>query len=745
NFNGTASVEIITDDQGNSGAGGALADSDLVTITVNSVNDTPVVPSEVFSVNENAAPGTLVGTVTASDVEASTFTKIYWVDEAMDQIRRANLDGSGVEILVSGLGDPRDIAVDFVGGKMYWVDGVTGKVQRANLDGSGIQDVYIGSDPRGIALDLIGGKVYWTDAVTNKIQRANLDGSGVEDLVTSGLIGLRGIALDVAGGKMYWTDLGTDKIQRANLDGSSVEDLVTTGLADPRGIALDVADGKMYWADTFNNTIQRANLDGTGVQVLVTGLDNPAGIALDLQAGTMYWSDWGTDKIQRANLDGTGVQDVLSTGGISTPVGITLSDPIQTLSYAITGGNTGGAFAIDAVTGQITVASSLPLDFETNPSFDLIVEVTDSGGVTGSGTVTVNLNDLNDAPVNTVPIAQTTVEDTPLEFSSTNGNLIAIDDIDAGVNPVEVTLSVGNGTLTLFGTTGLTFSVGDGSADATMTFTGTVAAINAALDGMSYTPDPDWSGSDAVTLTTRDLGNTGLTALDSDAALTARYRFDVDGTDDIGGNDASLSPSATVVLDAERGNVLATNGVDAYAAVPATVTNGLSQFAFSFWVKTTESGTHTNFWERPTLLGMDITGPANDLVINTDNGFIGMFTALSGTEDVYLSTTTQINDDQWHQITVSSDGSNVSLYVDGVLEVAMASGNGLANLDFYLGAQNFEGTANHFHSGSFDELRIFDRGLTAPEVGDLYTLSDTDSVAIAVTAENDPPVNSVPG
>ena len=62
---------------------------------------------------------------------------------------------------------------------MYWTNWEdTGKIQRANLDGSGVEDlVTSGLDiPRGIALDLAGGKMYWTDWGTEKIQRANLDG-----------------------------------------------------------------------------------------------------------------------------------------------------------------------------------------------------------------------------------------------------------------------------------------------------------------------------------------------------------------------------------------------------------------------------------------------------------------------------------------------------------------------------------------------------------------------------------------
>ena len=169
---------------------------------------------------------------------------------------------------------------------MYWADAGTDKVQRANLDGTNVQDLVTGLGfPFGIALDVTGGKMYWTDANTGKIQRANLDGTNVQDLVT-GLEWALGIALDVAGGKIYYTDAGntepdTGSIQRADLDGTNVQELVT-GLGIPYSIALDVAGGKMYWMDEYIiGKIHQANLDGTNVQeFFVTGLDMPFGIIL---------------------------------------------------------------------------------------------------------------------------------------------------------------------------------------------------------------------------------------------------------------------------------------------------------------------------------------------------------------------------------------------------------------------------------------------------------------------------------
>ena len=253
--------------------------------------------------------------------------KMYWTDAAKDKIQRANLDGSGIEDLVTlGLGFPDGIALDTVAAKMYWTVRDKAKIQRANLDGSGVEDLVtsVSGSLSGIALDLGVAKMYWMEYGPAKIRRANLDGSGVDDLITSGLNSPRNIALDPRAGKMYWTDWGTGKIQRANLDGTGVEDLVSVGGNALHGIALDLGAGKIYWTNVKTGRIQRANLDGTGVEDLVTsGLQRPGDIALDPGAGKMYWTDWGTGKIQRANLDGRGVEDLVASQ-LQWPFGIAL-------------------------------------------------------------------------------------------------------------------------------------------------------------------------------------------------------------------------------------------------------------------------------------------------------------------------------------------------------------------------------------------------------------------------------------
>src|SRR5204862_7608104 len=67
---------------------------------------------------------------------------------------------------------------------------------------------------------------------------------------------------------------------------------------------------------------------------------------------------------------------------------------------AIVSGNTNGAFGINAATGQITVANSTQLDYETTTSFTLGVTVSDGANTSAAGSVTVNILNVNDvAPV----------------------------------------------------------------------------------------------------------------------------------------------------------------------------------------------------------------------------------------------------------------------------------------------------------------------------------------------------------
>ena len=170
---------------------------------------------------------------------------------------------------------------------------------------------------------------------------------------------------------------------------------------------------------------------------------------------------------------------------VGTPVTFTDQDAGQTHTFAITAGNTGGAFAIDPTTGQVTVANPAAVDFETTPTFSLTVEVTDDGTPprSGTATITVTLTDVNDAPV-----AQSQTESMSEDGAPLTITLTASDQDDLAL-PFTIVTPPQHGVLSAVVPTPC---VPDGTGGATCTAT------------VTYTPTPDFSGTDSFTFRVND-------------------------------------------------------------------------------------------------------------------------------------------------------------------------------------------------------------------------------------------------
>ncbi len=85
------------------------------------------------------------------------------------------------------------------------------------------------------------------------------------------------------------------------------------------------------------------------------------------------------------------------------------------------------------------------------------------------------------------------------------------------------------------------------------------------------------------------------------------------------------------------------------------------------------------------------------------------------------TSTTRINDDQWHHIAFVRDAGTINLYLDGVLESSAAdvvTGVTANSSDLFLGNR---GGASNFLAGLLDEIAIFGRGLTAAEIAQLHS------------------------
>ncbi|HEY7627695.1 MAG TPA: tandem-95 repeat protein, partial [Ilumatobacteraceae bacterium] len=207
--------------------------------------------------------------------------------------------------------------------------------------------------------------------------------------------------------------------------------------------------------------------------------------------------------------------------------------------------------------GSVTLAANGGFIYTPNPDFygtDAFQYKASDGSLESTPvTVTLTVNAINDAPRNQVPVGQETMKNTNKVFSSPS-NRISVSDVDVGPGTLRVTLTASNGTLTLPTKTGLTFSVGDGTSDPTMTFTGAVANINAALTTTTFTPTANFTGTGSVQIATSDQGNTGAggALTDTDAVtvnVTGLGIFTANkdvGDIEISGSSTFAPPSYTV-------------------------------------------------------------------------------------------------------------------------------------------------------------------------------------------------------
>ncbi|MCA2979309.1 MAG: cadherin-like domain-containing protein, partial [Myxococcaceae bacterium] len=145
------------------------------------------------------------------------------------------------------------------------------------------------------------------------------------------------------------------------------------------------------------------------------------------------------------------------------------------------------------LTSAVSVTSSVPDPFTINNDF----------------TITTTVNPVNDSPVNTVPMGQTIVEDTFVTFSAGTGNAISVDDVDLGTGNLTMTLTATAGTASVTVVPNITFVTGDGTDDVSMSFTGRIGPVLAALASVTFRPLPDFSGTASLRVVSNDNGNSG--------------------------------------------------------------------------------------------------------------------------------------------------------------------------------------------------------------------------------------------
>ncbi len=153
-----------------------------------------------------------------------------------------------------------------------------------------------------------------------------------------------------------------------------------------------------------------------------------------------------------------------------------------------------------------------------NPNYRLSATAVSPLGVAGKPLNHIGASNVwaNAAPVHAFTANVSTNEDTALVLSTGNGNAISVNDSDAAGASLTQTLSVDTGSLTLATLAGISVDAGT-NGSAAMTISGTLAALNTALNGLSYASPADFNGAATLSISTNDNGNTGTDGSKSDS------------------------------------------------------------------------------------------------------------------------------------------------------------------------------------------------------------------------------------
>ncbi len=216
---------------------------------------------------------------------------------------------------------------------------------------------------------------------------------------------------------------------------------------------------------------------------------------------------------------------------------------------------------------------------------------------------------------------------------------------------------------------------------------------------------------------------TTFSETESPSDMIAHWSFD--NVADLGHDDSGNGYDGTVygaqsVSDGSR-KALSFDGVNDYIDSKFRVTDLSSRKTINFWLKTTTTATRHIF----------SSYDGNDYLYVFLHRFPGTinYGLFDGSNEVEVyATNATYQDGNWHMITITQDGSSdtdMSIYLDGVLQILTSHESGTLSSDsvdknIFIGARNNNGTAANFVNAALDEIRIYNRVLSAAEIQSLY-------------------------
>lgn len=199
----------------------------------------------------------------------------------------------------------------------------------------------------------------------------------------------------------------------------------------------------------------------------------------------------------------------------------------------------------------------------------------------------------------------------------------------------------------------------------------------------------------------------------------AHYRFELNTLDSSGHNNHGVPTGGLLYGDPKVGaNSAQFDGATSFVTIARVIA---TNFTVAMWVRTTNTGAGSNWYDGMGLVDGKTVGTAADWGCSVLNS---KFAVGIGNPDTTFSTAANINDGNWHHLGVTRDSSTgtVKLYVDGALNFtgAGATGPRTAPTDLRIGASH--SPVPVFFKGNLDDLRLYDDVLAAADITTLAGL-----------------------
>ncbi len=203
--------------------------------------------------------------------------------------------------------------------------------------------------------------------------------------------------------------------------------------------------------------------------------------------------------------------------------------------------------------------------------------------------------------------------------------------------------------------------------------------------------------------------------------LAGRWTFEGNTNDVSGVSNISGTLGGGATLD-DDGSIQADGSLNLTANGSVMTVSGFErpteQFAYSMWVRPAVDIT-TSTGRMDLMYG--ISGARPHITFNRDGGSsgrVGIWHNIVGNSQV-TSDQRSWAVGQWYHLVFTYDGTAVKVYVNGEEEGSQAiTGTSGTSTGLYVGARNSNG-GNRFN-GHMDDVRVYDRGLTATEVLAIY-------------------------